>query len=365
MKVKTFGVLGIALASSLCYAQQSGSSVSIYGRLDVGVANQTERAGGTLLSMGSSYWQPSQIGFKGAEDLGQGTSAIFDLASTLNMKTGGAGNNLRFWDRNAYVGISNKDWGTITVGRNYVPLAELFWVTDPLRAGNGATNMNVRYGYLGSPGPAIAGNFGPNPAFAGNSLDRQDNSIRYAYDKNGMVVRALYALGEAAGNRSGNSSMHLLLGYDAKAVQLRGVYAAYKDINGVNFKSYALGGVYTVDKVKIRGTWTENKIDSGIAPYANMQTKIASIGATWSYTPTTDITAAFYNGKRTQDGLADQTANKLYLVGEYWLSKRTELIGVLSTERFNAAGSALDNGTPLNPGARSSNQIGVGISHTF
>jgi predicted porin len=356
------------------FAQQlGGSPIAVYGRLDIGIVNQTNRTGtassdpgGTLTSVNSNLWQPSLWGVRGSEDIGGGLKIIFNLASTILVDTGQQGNSQRLFDRHAFIGVQSTDWGTLTLGRQVNTLADLFYVTDPLRANNSATNMNVRFGYLGGPGPIIGNGFGASASVPGNTLDRQDNSLKYSITSpSGFVGAAMHAFGESASRQRANSSSGVMLGYDYGGMNLRSAAMQFHDVNGVSFNAWALGGAYKWNNFRFKATATENKIDSSLPAYANLKTQVYSGGVTYSYAKNVDINVAYYRGKRTQDGRADQVANKFYFVPEYFLSKRTILYAVLEHERFNAAGFALATGTPLKTGTRSSSQVAIGISHDF
>lgn len=353
--------------SVAAFAQQSGSGVSIGGRLDSAYVHQTGRDGvGPANALATGALQPSQLILRGQEDLGGGLRALFDLNTTLVVKTGAVASAARFFDRNAYVGLSSTDWGTVTLGRQVTPLAELFYATDPIKAGSGATNMNVRFGYLGGAGPAIASNFGANPTLASNSLDRQDNSVKYSLRSNsGFVGTGMYAVGESTNGAASNSSAGALLGYDAGAVTLRSAIMKFKDVNGIPFNAYALGGAYTLGDFVFKTTWARNKIDSGIPLYRNQRTSVYSAGVAWNAMANLSVTTAFYFAKRELDGGAEQVARKIYLIPEYKLSKRTAMYALFDIERFNASGSQLDTGTPLAAGTRSSNYIAIGVGHNF
>ncbi|WP_420992961.1 porin [Cupriavidus sp. 30B13] len=367
MKKKCLAAMAAALCSAGAQAQSSGSGLALYGRTDVGVVTQTSRApGGSAQAVNSNVWQPSLWGLRGQEDLGGGLAVYFNAASTILVDSGAPGSTVRLFDRHAYVGLTDQDLGTISFGRHVNTLAELFYVTDPLRANNSATNMNVRFGYLGGPGAVLAGNFGANAGMAGNNLDRQDNTIKYAYvGTGGIVGMAMYSFGENAGNFRGNSSAGLLAGYDGASFNVRAAAMKFKDADGVALNAYAVGGAYTVGGLKLKATWTQNKADSGVAPYGHLKTQVYSGGATYSLAKSLDVTLAYYHGSRSQDAMPKQVARKFYLTPEYYLSRRTILFGILELERFNATGALLDTGTPLSAGARSSVQVAVGISHSF
>lgn len=366
--MKTHLVFGamLAAAAAPAPAQSNTSGLTLYGIVDGAMVSQSARApAGSLQSLNSGFWQASQFGLRGTESLGSDLKAVFSLSSNLQLDTGTQPTS-RLFDRHAYVGLSSDTWGTITLGRQVTTLAELFFATDPLAAGNGATNMNVRYGYLGGAGALIGNRFGTSASTPGNNLDRQDNAVKYAYKSGGgLMATAMYAFGEAAGAANANRSGGLLLGYDSGAVQLRAAAMQFKDAAGVSLNAYAVGGGYDFGNVQLKGTWTQNKIDSGIAPYGNLMTQVFSGGVTWSPSAALRLTLAYYQGRRSQDGQPTQVAKKAYFIPEYSLSKRTELYSLIALERFNAEGAALDNGTPLAPGATASNIFSVGISHRF
>ena len=360
----------LALGSCSAFAQSSTSYITLFGRMDDGVVNQTNRSGGTLLGMAGNMWLPSLWGLAGREELGGGVSTVFNFASTIIPNMGSQASTQKLFDRNAYVGLSSNNWGTLTFGRQVNTLAELFYVTDPLNANNSVTNMNVRLGYLGGPGTVIQNNFGPNPGVAGASLDRVDNAVKYQVKaSNGLLGMAMYGFGGIAGQFSNNSAAGAMVGYDGGLASLRASYMQFKDSVGTLFFAYAGGVSYKIGSVTLRATFTQNRIDSSLntatMPYRNMKTQVYSGGGDWLITPAIDVYLAYYRGERTQDGLPNEVANKFYFVPSYLLSKRTTLQLVSAYERFNAAGAALDTGTPLAAGARSSVYLGVGITHSF
>ena len=360
--------LALAFPSANVIAQQANSSITIYGRVDTSYIYQSNRgAAGPQNVIGSGAFQPSQFGIKGSEDLGDGLKALFGLETTILSDTGALASSSRLFDRTAIVGLSSTRWGTLTIGRQVTPLAELFYATDPLKAGNGATNMNVRFGYLGGAGPKVAGNFGSDAAFASNSLDRQDNSVKYALrGDSGLLASAMLAFGESVGSTAASNAAGALLGYDHGPLQLRGSAMQFHDTNGVAFDAFALGAGFQISStLMLKLTLTKNKILSGIAAYGNQTTRVYSSGLTWTAMPNLGITVAYYYGERSSDGKDSQVARKLYFIPEYKLSKRTAVYALLDVEHFNAAGSQLDTGTPLAAGTSHSNYLAMGIGHNF
>ena len=173
----------------------------------------------------------------------------------------------------------------------------------------------------------------------------------------------------AAGEGTGGRADGVMLGYDSAAVAVRASYMEYRDVAGAPFKAYATGATYQTGPLTFRVSYADNKIDSGqntpARPYRNMETKIVAAGATWVALPLLELNFAYYQGTRTQDSQPEQKARKLYVAPEYRLSKRTSLFGIVLLEKFNAAGSALDTGTPLPAGTSHSTYLGAGISHRF
>lgn len=354
----------IALAAAGCCLHASAqSTLQIYGTADVGVTTQSHRPS----ALTNSVWNPSQLGFKGQEDLGGGLKAFFDLGTSISFDTGTVAST-KYFDRNAFVGLSGNGLGALAFGRQLNTLSETFFVADPLGTRNGWTNLNVRFGYLVGPGPTIVNNFGPNPGTTGANLDRVDNAVKYLFrsESTGISGAAMVAMGE----HNGGGARGALLGWDRGPLRTRVAFMDYHDAIGTPLHAYAAGVSYGMTKaVTLRATYTRNAIDSDLMtadrPYGNMATSVGSVGAIWAWSPRLNLTFAYYRGARTQDDAPKMVAQKFYFVPEYFLSKRTSLYLVALRERFNATGSALDTATPLPTGARGSTYAGLGISHSF
>src|SRR5271167_576576 len=126
MKSKPLSLAALAVVSSVAHAQ---SSVTLYGTIDTAVAyfsNQkgTNGSGGTF-QMASGTLTGDNWGLKGNEDLGGGLSAVFNLQAGFNVNNGAAGQGDRMFGRTAMVGLDDKTYGTVTVGRQYDPLVDL------------------------------------------------------------------------------------------------------------------------------------------------------------------------------------------------------------------------------------------------
>jgi general bacterial porin, GBP family len=115
----------VALAAASAHAQ---SSVTLYGLIDAGLmyTNNVKKGGseGALVQATSGNINGSRFGLRGAEDLGGGLQAIFVLENGYNVQNGKLGQNGRLFGRQAFVGLSNKEYGAVTLGRQYDSLVD-------------------------------------------------------------------------------------------------------------------------------------------------------------------------------------------------------------------------------------------------
>jgi len=118
----------LALGSLVCLAAfgaQAQSSVKVYGLLDMSFGSS--KAVGSAVSqtnLDSGKMTTSYYGLTGSEDLGGGLSAQFKMEGFLRADTGEQGRNGTDpqFARAANVGLSHKDYGTLTLGRAPTPL---------------------------------------------------------------------------------------------------------------------------------------------------------------------------------------------------------------------------------------------------
>ena len=111
--------IAVLSASSIAHAQ---SSVTLYGVIDVGLDFANNSGGkqiwhmqdGTFDGMYGSRW-----GLKGEEDLGGGLTAVFKLENGFNVTNGELMQFGREFGRQAWVGLSDRSLGTLTLGRQY------------------------------------------------------------------------------------------------------------------------------------------------------------------------------------------------------------------------------------------------------
>jgi predicted porin len=195
-------------------AAQAQSSVTVYGILDLGyvasnyngtsvtanAANVNNAGSGSTgglngkqitAGFGQSAESSSRIGFKGNEDLGGGTSAVFTLELGLSPNSNGAatsgdsaaktlvstpasfGQNTR----QAFVGLKKNGIGTATIGTQYTPLFDVQSQTDAAGNNNLVGNMVYSGNLQASTGTYNQGN-GP---YAGATANQNLNGDTGAY----------------------------------------------------------------------------------------------------------------------------------------------------------------------------------------
>lgn len=132
-------VIAAAMAGCLIGKVQAQTNVSLYGLIDVyagrvegsvtgvnAMDRKTSVVNGNGLS--TSHW-----GIRGTEDLGSGTSVFFDLSGFFRPDTGQHGRSDAigppvnvaadpFLARTSFIGVRNREWGSLRVGNMSTPL---------------------------------------------------------------------------------------------------------------------------------------------------------------------------------------------------------------------------------------------------
>lgn len=107
-------LIAAALIAGFAGVAQAESSVTLYGVVDAGLQVTTNKDAG---SFGFTQGQlaANRFGLKGSEDLGNGTSVIFNLEGGFDITTGASKKNVLF-GRKAILGLADEDLGTLTAG---------------------------------------------------------------------------------------------------------------------------------------------------------------------------------------------------------------------------------------------------------
>lgn len=125
-------VLSTLAIATGAFAQTSG--LTLGGRVDLG-PQYIDDGVDTTRRLDSGTYTASRLIVQGREDLGGSLSVLFYFESRFSADLG-AVQSAQFWNAGSYVGLSSTGFGTITLGRQYVPI---FWPflfgddTGPLR----------------------------------------------------------------------------------------------------------------------------------------------------------------------------------------------------------------------------------------
>lgn len=178
---------------------QAATSVTLYGLVDGGIGyNKTKITQSATQSKGESWEETRNVGMvngvlngnrwglKGTEELGNGTSAIFQLESGFDLGNGESAQGGRLFGRKAIVGLTGDSWGTLTLGRQYNVADDVVSGIDPFGTGVGQAGVT-------------GGAFGDSPSA------RMNNSIKYMTpDFGGFKFGVAYA-GKHSKESTGNA----------------------------------------------------------------------------------------------------------------------------------------------------------------
>lgn len=349
------------LLTDLACAQ---SSVVLYGRLDVAVAydsfsNTATVKGKSALSELSdiSYW-----GLRGAEDLGGGTKAIFKLESWFNVANGAVFNPNSFFSREAYVGVSNADYGTLQLGSQFPPSLWLSVPVDPF----GRTTDGALFS-LFQQMPGRTGN-------ARGSLSTLNNAIQYITPRvGGFLGRFVYTpSGHAQAPTNLGNTVAVGLSYQAKRFYVGAVYETQRQAGSsfglpdasVPSTTWLFGGTYDLGYFKVHGELMRNQVTH----LGDVQGWMAGV----TYPAFHGAFRGSYATRWTQ-GTGGTRASQTALGYIYPLSKRTSLyanFAHLSNADSIAFGlwpgsSETYNAQKLPMNGQGQNEFELGLRHDF
>ncbi|NEN76130.1 porin [Pelistega sp. NLN82] len=146
-------LLVAALAVGFAGVAHAESSVTLYGLVDLGFGyEQTKTSVGDEVTkvrkVGArqNVKNSSRWGLKGSEDLGNGTSAIFQLEGGFRPVTGESTQGGALFGRKAIVGLTGESWGTFTIGRQYNLADDFIAGIDPFGTSFGQATAESTFG---------------------------------------------------------------------------------------------------------------------------------------------------------------------------------------------------------------------------
>ena len=343
MNKKLLALLATALVSSGAFAQQS--NVTVYGVIDTAIrytSNNNGTASQTVMTEGA--FQGNRLGFKGVEDLGGGTSAIFQLENGFHAENGTIDQQGQLFGRQAYVGLKNVDLGQITFGRQY----------------------GTAFNFLGNYDPLGVGNMNENEWESFVTGIRFDNTVRYANNFGPVSVALQYTFGGQDGNSSNGVTTGFNLDYQGNGfgVGVMGQQSTMDPTTTTTAKMtvYGIGGNYTISPVTLYANYLDAKRDAGFfkaaslsgGPLANTSMignagntlqrsdKIITVGGLYHATTAIDLTLGYMSDKTSNENSlgASGKLSTIYAVADYNLSKRTDVY--FAIDKSTVSGAEID-----------------------
>ncbi|WP_244846335.1 porin [Caballeronia sp. SL2Y3] len=393
-------------AAAPAFAQ---SSVTLYGIVDDSIVYQNSQTnlaktqpGRSNVKLASGIWAGSRFGLKGAEDLGGGNKAIFQLESGFNINNGAQQYANAMFGRQAWVGLTNANYGTLTVGRQYTSYYTLMSPYSP-------TNW-------------LTGYFGAHPGDLDelDTIYRANNSVVYTSPKlYGVTVSGSYSFAGVPGSVYQGSTWSAAVQYQQgpiggtvaftrinNATVGGGVYSDASTTNtagqsGVSAVTNGYQGAQAQNRFAVGLGYTFNSAWDITATYTNVQYvpgvnskftdeavfNTAGTVLHWKATSAWDFAAGYsYTWASKANGISDAASYHQFNLSQYYsLSKRTGLYALEAFQRANgrtlaqpnfsptgavnaqtAANATIGDGFNTAPSAsRSMFGAGVGIIHRF
>jgi predicted porin len=354
----------LAAGGLFTVAAGAQSSVTLYGVADASIQNTgfSRPGAGSMTAETSGHRSGTRWGLRGAEDLGGGLKAIFQLEQGVNLDTGTIAQGGRAFGRQAYVGIDG-GFGTFAAGRLasfHGGAFDMFSPIDPFITGYGIASLASTFSEAGGP--------------------RVDNAILYRTPRlagfQAGYIHSFQTTGQEAAGTSANTRFdHAGLNYNSGPLYAGLTYSRARFPAASNFKDQQMihaGATYDFTVAKLHAAY-------GIEKGARSDF-VSAVGATadgtdaksWMFgasMPLGPLASKLFASVQKRDGKTQTIGattfdadRRVYAVGyDYSLSKRTTL--------YASAAKSKGSGTlaPTRAATDFANkrEITMGITHTF
>lgn len=366
MQKKLIALAIAAAASSTAFAQ---TNVQIYGIADVGYVGIDRDNFKYQNNINSGVLSTSRIGFKGAEDLGNGLKAIFTLEYGLTMDNdvtiGGGANGTGA--RQQFVGLTG-GFGTVVGGRLQTAGLDFTVAGSALggAAAIGAVNLVGQNANNGN-GAAVGSLSGPFPLL--NSGSRADNAVAYISPSFGGLTLAVNhsRASESASqdDLKDHSATLLAANYENGPISAGLVYGKVdveKNVTSGDSTEWGVRGGYDFGVVKLQAAYQQAKLKQN-SPFG--VTGDTAKNKRWVISATVPVTAKIavigeYAQAKLDQGVNSDNKDKAYtLAATYSLSKRTTAYAAFAHQQFN------NNASKATWQRNDTNYYGAGIRHAF
>ncbi len=345
----TLSAVGMTVAFGYAAPAAAQSSVTLFGVADEGLTFNANAEGKRQYALTSGNEGQSRWGLKGTEDLGGGLSALFTIEGGFNGSNGAMTQGGTLFGRQAFLGLSSTNLGTLTLGRQYP----------------------ITYDYVGifTAGGAWAltgAGYGAHPADLDDmdGSERINNAVKYKSPTfKGFNFGAMYSFGGVAGDVSRNSYYSAAVSYVNGPVSLGAAYSVAKNPNLSVFGSNAsasttagnmsgpvisglagagsletagVGGSYQIGSAIISAAYTHSSFNTlgatavtGVNSASLGKTavfNIGEVGVRYMVTPALMLGAAYeYTAAGGLAGRDGARYNQVDLGADYNMSKRTDI----------------------------------------
>lgn len=325
----SFAALAPKVSAEVAFQPSEKTSIAFYGVLDMAKAYSSNQGGRSNIYTSQGSLTANRIGLLGSADVGADTQVMFRLESGFDAITGKFGTPGYLFNRQAFVGVKNEQYGTLSLGRQYTPY----------------------FHYTGALGlaPALTAATGAHPGDV-DAMDatlRLNNSLSYTLPKfGGWQAGVQYGMEGATGHFSRGSTLSAAVRYDH---QMFSWSAGYIGLNNIPERkaiaTYANNapinrGYNSADSSRILATaarYTSGKRMLGLS-YSNVQYRpdaarslfketavFNTVGliSTYALTPSLTLAGGYsYTAEEARNGVRDPAHYHQFSTGQlYTLSK--------------------------------------------
>jgi GBP family porin len=340
MKKSLIALAALGTLSAGAFAQ---SSVTIYGKVDLGLVVDSGSPSGKAVRL-SSPAAGSRLGFKGVEDLGGGYKAAFILETGVCVDSAAGAPNFctgsnQFFGRQAHGDLSGS-FGTLSAGRQFSQGYNTLAIVDPFQLGYAGQTINTD---------------GKGTFVGDNSGARLNNSVTYMTPVvANFTAAAEISLGETTGNFKGGRELGGSVNYSNGPAFASVTYYNLDnpDGSGTNHAVTTAAGVYDFGVVKAHALI--QKVTGHPTGAATVDIVNMLVGATVPLGTAGRVIGSFiHHDDRTA---ADKDTNQLGLGYVYPLSRKTSTyVAWARNQNRHNAGFLIGNGTEAGTGNQSFN----------
>jgi predicted porin len=281
------------------------ANVDVYGVMNAAVSYVDDQPSAINDIQFSTFG--SRIGFKGAEDLGGGMKAIWQIESGVNFEEQSGSLS----GRNSFVGLSG-GFGTALIGNHDTPLksvgraVDLFGDTigdsrnvmgggSDLRAKNVVAYITPDMGGFGV-AAAYSTDLGVSGA-AGDADNRGVYNVSATY-KNGPLFLGL-GYGDGDGHEAAGLGAHMrgAAGFTMGALKFVGQYDKLDGDNSADYDAWMAGVAYSMGAITLKGNYMDGDFDG-----AGADPQQFNIGADYAMSKRTKLYAVYTDGENVTLG---------------------------------------------------------------